>query len=56
MIKQIIVVIEVYHFSSMYKILSSILLRMLNPYAEVVIEDHQCRYRYNRKTIDNILR
>ena len=38
-----------------YKILSSILLPRLNPYAEKIIEGHQCGFRRNRSTIDNTI-
>ena len=37
-----------------YKILSNILLSRLIPYAEDVIEDHQCGFRRNRSTTDHI--
>jgi len=40
--------------SSMYKILSSILLSMLIPYAEEVIRDHQCGFLRKRSTTDYI--
>jgi len=36
-IKQIVVIIEEFHFSSTYKILSNILLTGLTPYAEEII-------------------
>jgi hypothetical protein len=39
---------------SMHKILSNILLSSLIPYAEDVIEDHQCGIRRNRSTTDHI--
>jgi len=38
----------------MYKILFNILLSRLTPYAEEMIEDHQCGFRRNRITTDNI--
>jgi len=38
-IKQSVVIIEVYHLSTTYKILSNILL--LTPYTEDIIGDHQ---------------
>ena len=41
--------------STMYKILSNILLSWLNPYAEEIIGNHQCGYRHNRSTTDHIL-
>jgi len=37
-----------------YKILSNILLSKLTPYAEEIIEDHQCGFRRNRATTDSI--
>jgi len=37
-----------------YKILSSILLSRLIPYAKEIIGDHQCGFRRNRLTIDHI--
>jgi len=37
-----------------YKVLSNILLSRLIPYAEEVIGDHQCGFRRNRSTTDNI--
>jgi len=37
-----------------YKILSNILLSRLIPYAKEIIGDHQCGFRRNRSTIDNI--
>ena len=37
-----------------YKILSNILLSRLIPYAKEIIVDHQCGFRRNRSTIDNI--
>jgi hypothetical protein len=40
--------------STTYKILSNILLSRLTPYAEEIIGDHQCGFRCNRSTTDNI--
>jgi hypothetical protein len=40
--------------SIVYKILSNILLARLTPYVTEVIEDHQCGFRRNRSTIDQI--
>jgi len=40
--------------STMYKVLSNILLSRLIPYVEEVIGDHQCGFRRNRSTIDHI--
>ncbi|KAJ4441767.1 hypothetical protein ANN_11625 [Periplaneta americana] len=37
-----------------YKILSNILLRRLAPYVDEIIGDHQCGFRRNRSTIDQI--
>ena len=37
-----------------YKILSSILLSRLIPYAKEIFGDHQCGFRHNRFTIDHI--
>jgi hypothetical protein len=37
-----------------YKILSNILLSKLNPYADEIIGDHQCRMRRNGSTTDHI--
>jgi len=37
-----------------YKILSNILLSRLIPYAKEIIGDHQCGFRRNRSSIDNI--
>jgi len=45
----------VYHFCQLLnKILSSILLSRLIPYAKEIIEDHQCGFNRNRTTIDHI--
>ena len=38
-----------------YKILSSILLSRLTPYAEEIIGDHQCGFRPNGSTTHHIL-
>jgi hypothetical protein len=40
--------------STSYKILSNILLPRLIPYADKVIGDHQCGFRCNRSTNDQI--
>jgi hypothetical protein len=40
--------------STIYKILSNILLSKLAPYAEAIIGDHQCGFGYNRSTTDHI--
>ena len=41
--------------STMYKILSNILLSRLTPYAAEIIGDHQCGFLGNRSTTDHIL-
>ena len=40
--------------SSMYRILSNILLSRLTPYADEIIGDHQCEFQCNRSTTDHI--
>jgi hypothetical protein len=40
---------------TMHKIISSILLSRLNPYAEEIIGDHQCGFRRNKSTSEHIL-
>jgi hypothetical protein len=40
--------------STSYKILSNILLSGLTPYVDEIIGDHQCRFRRNRSTTDQI--
>jgi hypothetical protein len=40
--------------STSYKILSNILLARPTPYAEKIIGDHQCGFRHNRSTTDQI--
>jgi hypothetical protein len=40
--------------STMYKILSNILLSTLTPYAEEIIGDHKCGFQHNRSTTDHI--
>jgi hypothetical protein len=40
--------------STAYKILSNILLARLTPYVSEVIGDHQCGFRHNRSTMDQI--
>jgi hypothetical protein len=42
------------HLSSTYKILSSILLSRLIPYAEEINEDHQCGFRHNWPATDHM--
>ena len=41
--------------STTYKILSHILLQRLTPHAQDIIVDHQCGFRRNRSTTDQIL-
>jgi hypothetical protein len=40
--------------STTYKILSNILLARLTPYVNEIIGDHQCGFRRNRSTLDQI--
>jgi hypothetical protein len=40
--------------STSYKILSNILLSRLGPYMDEIIGDHQCGFRRNRSTTDQI--
>jgi hypothetical protein len=40
--------------STLYKILSNILLSRLSPYVDEIIGDHQCGFRRNRSTTDQI--
>jgi hypothetical protein len=40
--------------STSYKILSNILFSRLGPYTDKIIGDHQCRFRRNRSTTDQI--
>jgi hypothetical protein len=40
--------------STSYKILSNILLSRLTPYADEIIGDHQCGFRRNRTTTDQV--
>jgi hypothetical protein len=40
--------------STLYKILSNILLSPLSPYIDEIIGDHQCGFRRNRSTTDQI--
>jgi len=40
--------------STLYKILSNILLSRLTPYAEEIIGDHQCGFQHNRSTTNHI--
>jgi hypothetical protein len=41
--------------STSYKIVSNILLSRLVPYVDEIIVDHQCGFRRNRSTTDQIL-
>jgi hypothetical protein len=45
---------EISHLSTAYKILSNILLATLTPYVNEIIRDHQCGFRRNRSTMDQI--
>jgi hypothetical protein len=40
--------------STSYKILSNFLLSRLSPYVDEIIGDHQCEFRGNRSTTDQI--
>jgi hypothetical protein len=40
--------------STLYKILSNILLSRFSPYVDEIIGDHQCGFRRNRSTTDQI--
>jgi hypothetical protein len=40
--------------STSYKILSNILLSQLSPYIGEIMGDHQCGFRHNRSTTDQI--
>jgi hypothetical protein len=42
--------------STSYTILSNILLSRIIPYADEIIGDHQCGFRRNRSTTDQILK
>jgi hypothetical protein len=53
-IKRVIRPIVIIILSTAYKILSKILLAMLTPYVNEVIRDHQCGFRRNRSTTDQI--
>jgi sorting nexin-29 len=46
---------EISHLSTVYKILSNILLPTLTPYVNEVIGDHQRGFHRNRSTMDQIL-
>jgi hypothetical protein len=39
---------------TLYNILSNILLSRLSPYIDEIIGDHQCGFRRNRSTTDQI--
>ena len=53
-IKQIVLIVDIYLFVNYKKILSSILLSRLTPHAEKIIGYHQCGFRRNRSTTDHI--
>jgi hypothetical protein len=40
--------------STLYKILSNILLTRVTPYTEEITGDHQCGFRRNRSTTDHM--
>jgi hypothetical protein len=42
--------------STSYKIVSNIFLSRLSPYVDEIIGDHQCGFRRNRSTTDQIFR
>jgi hypothetical protein len=44
----------IFFLSTTYNILSSILLARLTPYVNEIIGDHQCGFRHNRDTTDQI--
>jgi hypothetical protein len=45
---------EIFLLSTAYKILSNILMARLTPYVNEIIGDHQCGFRRNRSTMDQI--
>jgi hypothetical protein len=45
---------EILPLSTSYKILSNILLSRLSPYIDEIIGDHQCGFRHNRSTTDQV--
>jgi hypothetical protein len=53
-IKLTIVIIELSFLPASYKTLSNILLSRVTPYADEIIGDHQCGFRCNRSTFDQI--
>jgi hypothetical protein len=46
--------VSVNHKLVTYKILSDVLLSQLSPYVDEIIGEHQCRFRRNRSTTDEI--
>jgi hypothetical protein len=40
--------------SSIYRILSNILLSRSTPYAKEIVGDHQCGFQHNKSTTDHI--
>jgi len=44
----------IYLFDTCYKILSSILLEKLDPFAEEIVGRYQCGFRKGRSTTDQI--
>jgi len=53
-IKHTLLIVQVCHFVNYVQNLSNILLSRLTPYPEEIIGDHQCGFRRNRSTTDNI--
>jgi len=51
---QIVVIIGRINFAKYVKILSSIMLSRLTPYAEEIIGDYQCGFRRNSSSTDRI--
>jgi hypothetical protein len=50
----VVIIAEISLLSTSYKILSNILLSRLSPYIDEIIGDHQCGFRRNRSTTDQI--
>jgi hypothetical protein len=53
-IKQTVAITAANYLWQLHKIVSNILLSRLAPYAEKIIEDHQCGFRRNRSNTDHI--
>jgi hypothetical protein len=45
---------RIFLLSTAYKVLSNILLARLTPYVNEIIGDHQCGFRRNRSSMDQI--